>query len=82
MLSIVSIYALVIAPILRAGDVRRWLELEGLGEWGDAFEAQSVDGGTLMGLATRDLKEELGVGSLPARKAIKAAVERLRGAQQ
>lgn len=62
--------------------MRQWLEAEGLGEWGKVFEEQAVDGGALLGMSTRDLEEELGVKSFPARKAIGAAIDRLRRLQQ
>lgn len=62
--------------------MRRWLVAEGLGEWGGLLEGQAVDGATLLELSTRDLEEELGVTSFPARKAILAAIERLRRLQQ
>ena len=60
-------------------DVRRWLEAEGLGEWGDAFEANEVDGETLLGLTTREMADEIGVASLPARRKLALAIERLGG---
>ena len=63
-------------------EVRRWLEAEGLGQWGRTFEAQEVDGGALLSMSTRDLQEELGVTSFPARKSIGAAIERLRRLQE
>ena len=47
-----------------------------------ALEAQAVDGGSLLDLSTRDLEDELGVTSFPARKSIAAAIERLRLLQQ
>ena len=46
------------------------------------IEAQAVDGAALLEMSTRDLEEELGVTSFPARKSIGAAIERLRRLQQ
>lgn len=60
-------------------DVRRWLEAENLGEWGDAFETNEVDGETLLGLTTRDMADEIGVASLPARRKLALAIEKLGG---
>ncbi|WP_422002018.1 adenylate/guanylate cyclase domain-containing protein [Reyranella sp.] len=58
-------------------DVRGWLETLGLGQYGDSFVANHIDGPLLRGLGADDLRE-LGVGSLGHRKRLLDAIARLR----
>jgi len=53
--------------------IRAWLELEGLGEYAEAFEAQRIDIPILATLTDADL-EELGVLPLGDRKRLLAAI--------
>jgi len=57
-------------------DVEAWLNDLGLGQYGEAFGANDIDGETLPSLDGDDLKE-LGVASLGHRKKLLAAIERL-----
>uniref|UniRef100_A0A7S1NH76 SAM domain-containing protein n=1 Tax=Eutreptiella gymnastica TaxID=73025 RepID=A0A7S1NH76_9EUGL len=58
--------------------VLSWVESIGFGEYRATFESNHVDGPTLLDLSPTDLKNELEIPSLRARKEIYAAIQALK----
>jgi len=69
------------ASLWTVSAVQEWLDKEGLGDHTYTFQKNGVDGKALLALTRSDIKNTLGIPHLSERKAIAAALDKLRKSQ-